>query len=105
MRVMALDTSTREGSVAIVEDDRVVVEQLGDPRRSHAERLPGDLMTALERSRLTVADIDLFAIVSGPGSFTGLRIGIATIQALAFVASKRVVPIPALEALAEAASH
>jgi tRNA threonylcarbamoyladenosine biosynthesis protein TsaB len=105
MRVLALDTTTPAGSVAIVDDDGVLVEEIGDPAKSLAERLPGDILGALERSGLTVAAVDIFAIAAGPGTFTGLRIGIATIQGLAFVNSKRVVPVSALAALAAAASR
>jgi tRNA threonylcarbamoyladenosine biosynthesis protein TsaB len=104
MRVLALDTTTRAGSVAIVNDDDVVVERCGDPERSHTERLPTDILIALDASGLAWSDIDVYAIASGPGSFTGLRIGIATIQGLAFVNGKRVVPVSALAALAEAAA-
>src|SRR5437867_12988817 len=104
MRVLALDTTTAAGSLAIVDDDRVVVERMGDPARSHTERLPGDILLALGDCDLAVSNIDLFAIASGPGSFTGLRTGIATIQGLAVVNRKRVVPVTALTALATAAS-
>jgi tRNA threonylcarbamoyladenosine biosynthesis protein TsaB len=104
MRVLALDTTTRAGSVAIVDEDRVLVEAEGDARRSHAERLPGDLFRALEASGLSIADIDLFAIASGPGSFTGLRIGISTMQGLATVRRRRLATVSALSALAEAAA-
>jgi tRNA threonylcarbamoyladenosine biosynthesis protein TsaB len=100
MRVLALDTTTRAGSVAVVDGDRVLVDERGDPGRSHAERLPGDLLAALERAGMTLADVDLFAVASGPGSFTGLRIGIATMQGLAFVGQKRIVPVSVLLALA-----
>src|SRR5690242_13508002 len=100
MRVLALDTTTRAGSVAIVDGDRVVVEERGDPARSHAERMPTDLVAALERAGMTLADIDLFAVAAGPGSFTGLRIGIATMQGLAFVRQRRIVPVSVLVALA-----
>src|SRR6476660_5419551 len=100
MRVLALDTTTRAGSVAVVDGDRVVVDERGDAARSHAERLPGDLLTALEHAGMTLADVDLFAVASGPGSFTGLRIGIATMQGLAFVQQKRIVPVSVLFALA-----
>jgi len=100
MRVLALDTTTRAGSVAVVDDDRVVVDHRGDAARSHAERLPADLLAALERGGMTLADVDVFAVASGPGSFTGLRIGIATMQGLAFVQQKRIVPVSALFALA-----
>lgn len=99
MRILALDTTTRAGSVAILHDDTVLVERVGDAARSHAERLPRELLEALGAVGLTTADIDLFAVASGPGMFTGLRIGIATIQGLAFVHQRPVAPVSALRAL------
>src|SRR5213595_1902408 len=104
MRVLALDTTTAAGSVAIVDDDRVLAERVGDPSRAQAARLPGDILLALDSCALTISSIDLFAIAAGPGSFTGLRIGIATIQGLALVHRTRVVPVSALRAMAHAAS-
>src|SRR5262245_8804732 len=104
MRVLALDTTTRGGSVALVDEERIVVEHAGDPRRAHAERMPGDVLALLREVSVTPAEIDLFAIASGPGSFTGLRIGIATIQGFAFVNRRRIVPVTALDALAHAGS-
>src|SRR4051794_31362530 len=100
MRVLALDTTTRAGSVALVADDRVLFEAPGDAARSHAERLPVDLLRAVQSAGLTLGDVDVFAVASGPGSFTGLRIGIATMQGLAFVHGKRVAPVSVLLALA-----
>ena len=102
--VLALDTTTRAGSVALVEDDRVVVERAGDPTRSHAERLPGEILTLLSDAGLGTSDVDLFAVASGPGLFTGLRIGIATLQGFAFVHGKKVATVSALEAFAHLAS-
>jgi tRNA threonylcarbamoyladenosine biosynthesis protein TsaB len=99
MRVLALDTTTRAGSVAVVEDDRILFAERGDASRSHAERLPGDLIRGIAAAGVTWQAIDLFAVASGPGSFTGLRIGIATIQGLAFVGRKPIVPVSALLAL------
>ena len=99
MRVLALDTTARGGSVALVEDDRVVDERAGDASRTHAERLPKELTDVLVAHALSTADVDVFAVASGPGSFTGLRIGIATIQGLAFVHRRPVVAVSALEAL------
>jgi len=104
MRVLALDTTTRAGSVALVEDETVRIERDGDPSRPHAERLPAEILDLLRDAHLTPADVDVFAIASGPGSFTGLRIGIATIQGLAFVNRRRVVAVSALEALAHLGS-
>jgi len=105
MRVLALDTTTRSGSAALVCDDRVVLEREGDPARSHAERLPGDLVQLLKDADVPIASVDLFAVAAGPGSFTGLRIGIATIQGLAFVHRRRVVAVSSLEALAQAVAR
>lgn len=104
MRVLALDTTTRTGSVALVDDDRVIDERSGDAARTHAERLPGEIVALLDAHGLAMSSVELFAVASGPGSFTGLRIGIATMQGLAFVGGRRVVGVPALEALGHLAS-
>jgi len=104
MRVLALDTTTRAGSVAVVEDERIVAERRGDDSRTHAERLPAEITALLESRGLALADVDRFAVAIGPGSFTGLRIGIATIQGLAFVTERSIVGVSALEALAQIAS-
>jgi tRNA threonylcarbamoyladenosine biosynthesis protein TsaB len=105
MRVLALDTTTRAGSVALIEDDRVIAEHAGDPARSHAERLPGDLMRLLDEFGCALSDVDTFAVAAGPGSFTGLRIGIATMQGLAFVCRRPIVAISVLDALAQQAAR
>jgi len=101
MRVLALDSTTRGGSVGLL-DGAQCDERAGDRSRGHAERLPGELLALLPPRGLTLADIDLYAVALGPGSFTGLRIGIATIQGLAFAGRRRVVGVSALEALAVA---
>jgi tRNA threonylcarbamoyladenosine biosynthesis protein TsaB len=105
MRVLAVDTTTRAGSVALVEDDRVIVERRGDPSRPYAERLPHDILLLLADHGRRSSDIDLFAVASGPGSFTGLRVGIATLQAFAFVHGRRIAAVSALDALAQAAGR
>src|SRR5579859_7501705 len=104
MRVLALDTTTRAGSVALIVDDESrgvtrIVERAGDATRTHAQRLPGDLAALLADYQLSWTDIDLFAVASGPGSFTGLRIGIATMQGLALVGKRPIVGVSALDAL------
>ena len=104
MRVLALDTSTRARTVALVEDDRILAERHGDPLRTHAESLPGDILSVLDAAGVGLSSVDVFAVAAGPGSFTGLRIGIATIQGLAFVNRRRIVAVSALEALAQAGS-
>ena len=103
MRVLALDTTTRAGSVALVDNDHVVAERRGDPSRTYAERLPREILSLLAEQGRQSRDVDLFAVASGPGSFTGLRVGIATIQGLAFVHQRRVAAVSALDALAQSA--
>ena len=101
MRVLALDTTGRAGSVALVDDGRIVREHEGDASRTHGERLPGELAAL----GAPFASVDVFAVASGPGSFTGLRIGIATMQGLALVNRRPIGPISALEAHAQLASR
>ena len=105
MFVIALDTTTRAGSVALVDGDRVIEERAGDASRSHAERLPSEITALADAHRLPLSGIDLYGVALGPGSFTGLRIGIATIQGLASVHRRRVVGVSALDALAGARSR
>jgi len=105
MLVLGLDTTGRLGSVALVRDGAAAGTVVGDPARAHAQRLPGDILALLAAQGLQPSDVDVFAVAAGPGSFTGLRIGIAAIQGLAFATRRPVVGISALEALAHAAGQ
>ena len=98
MVILALDTTTRAGSVALSVDGHLVA-RTGDPSRMHGERLPQDLLDLLSERHLTLGDVDRFAVLVGPGSFTGLRVGLATIQGLALAGERLVVPVPTLEAI------
>jgi tRNA threonylcarbamoyladenosine biosynthesis protein TsaB len=99
MRVLALDTSTARGSAALVEDDRVLAEHPGDVSRPYAARLPRELLDVLAAAAAPLASVDAFAIAVGPGSFTGLRIGIACMQGLAQVTGRPMVAVTVLETL------
>jgi tRNA threonylcarbamoyladenosine biosynthesis protein TsaB len=103
MVILSLDTSSAAGSAAIVRDGHVLVERGGDASRTHAERLPRELMDILDAARCSLDTIDAFAVVSGPGSFTGLRVGLSTIQGLAFARGRKVYPVSAFDALARTA--
>ncbi len=104
MLVLALDTTTRAGSISVVRDDQVLSDLSGDPSRTHGERLPRDLIRALEAASVALEDLDLLAVSAGPGSFTGLRVGIAAMQGLAMALDRRIVPVSALDALAQLGS-
>lgn len=103
MVVLALDTTTPAGSCALAIDGVVVREEASDASLPPATRLPVDLMNLLEHTSTKLADVHAFAVATGPGSFTGLRIGIATMQGLAFAAGKPLVGVSALDALARIA--
>jgi tRNA threonylcarbamoyladenosine biosynthesis protein TsaB len=100
MVVLALDTTTRIGSCALARDGAVICEAGSDPERSHAEHLPGDLQALLAAAQVSLDAVDVFAVAIGPGSFTGLRVGIATMQGLAFAMNRPLVGVSGLEALA-----
>ena len=100
MTVLALDTGTRAGSAALVRDGEVLAAVEGDPARTHGERLPADLLRLLASAGTDLADVDLLAVSSGPGSFTSVRVGVATVQALALVHRCPVVPVSTLDAVA-----
>ncbi len=100
MLTLALDTTTRAGSVAITDDDQVLAVHAGDPTRTHGERLPGEIDAVLITAGIERSAIDLLVVASGPGAFTGLRIGLAAMQGLAMTLAKPIVGVSALDALA-----
>ena len=100
MLILSLDTTTRGGSAAVLLDDRVLALIEGDGTRTHGERLPGELERALADAGQPLSAVDLFAVASGPGAFTGLRIGMAAMQGLALVTGRPVVGVSGLDALA-----
>jgi tRNA threonylcarbamoyladenosine biosynthesis protein TsaB len=99
--ILALDTTTRGGSVAVADDDRMLAVLTGDASRTHGERLPGEIARALDQAGIARKRIDLLAVATGPGAFTGLRIGLAAMQGLAMTLDKPVIGVSALDALAE----
>ena len=101
--ILSLDTTTVAGSCALFSGGHVLREQASDPAISQATRLPGDLMALHAAEGVALADVEAFAVGIGPGSFTGLRVGIATMQGLALATGKPLVGISAFDALARMA--
>lgn len=99
--ILALETVTRGGSLALHADGRWFTDA-GGGTGTHGARLPGALIDLAARASLTLRDIEMFAVVTGPGSFTGLRIGLAAIQGAALTAGRRVAGVPTFDALVEA---
>ncbi len=100
MIILAVDTSGPVCGVAIAEDDQVVYESAAVNKRTHSASLLPMIDEALRRTGLTVGDVDLFAAVTGPGSFTGVRIGVSTVKGMAHGAGKPCAGVNALQALA-----
>ncbi len=100
MKILALDSSAIVASVALCDNDEVLAEYTLNNGNTHSETLLPMVESILEKLSLTPTDIDLFAASAGPGSFTGVRIGAATLKGLAFASGKPCVEVSTLEAIA-----
>lgn len=100
MNLLAIDTAGKTAGVAILQDDRLLYECYLDAGLTHSETLLPLVDTALRLTGLTPAAIDLYGVNAGPGSFTGLRIGLAAVKGLAFAQNTPCAPVSTLEALA-----
>jgi tRNA threonylcarbamoyladenosine biosynthesis protein TsaB len=101
--ILSIETATLGGGVCLSEGDKVLAATWGDPKLSHSNTLLSDIERCLRAANAKVQDVQLFAAASGPGSFTGLRIGLATIKGLAATLDRPCVGIPTLQAVAHSA--
>jgi tRNA threonylcarbamoyladenosine biosynthesis protein TsaB len=102
MRVLAIETSTLAGGVALVDGERLVAEYLLDVSVTHSERLLAAVDRVLADTGWTVRDVQGLAVSAGPGSFTGLRVGISTAKGLAMASGLPIAAVPTLDAIATA---
>ncbi|HIC91766.1 MAG TPA: tRNA (adenosine(37)-N6)-threonylcarbamoyltransferase complex dimerization subunit type 1 TsaB [Syntrophaceae bacterium] len=100
MRILAIDTATHLQSVALIDGEELIAEYTFNCPVTHAKLLVGTIELLLRNSNLTIDHIDGLAVSLGPGSFTGLRIGVSTVKGLALASAKSVVGVPTLDALA-----
>lgn len=100
MIILGIETSTKTGSVAVVSDKCVIAQYSLNIELTHSERLMATVDRVLKDTGLAISDLGGFAVATGPGSFTGLRIGISTVKGLAFATGKPVAAVPTLQALA-----
>jgi len=100
MKVLGIDTSTSCESVGLIDDGGVISDYLLNLPVTHSERLLGALEFVLREARCSIENIDGWAIALGPGSFTGLRIGVSTVKGLAFATGKPVAGVSILDVLA-----
>ena len=101
MRILAVDTSAAQATAACLEDGAVVSEAAADSARRHAETVLPMIDSALQKAGWELGDADAFAVDIGPGSFTGVRIGVSVVNAFAYALGKPVLGISSLRALAE----
>lgn len=100
MKILAIDTSSARCNVSILENENVLIDLFNDDEKTHSVKLMPMINEAFKKTNLSLDDIDLLACSIGPGSFTGVRIGIATIKAFADVKKIPIVGISSLESLA-----
>ncbi len=100
MKILAIDTSTMLGGIAIMDEQGLIAESRLNIRSTHSERLMTEIEHCLKQAGLKISDIDVFAVAIGPGSFTGLRIGLSTVKGFSYATGKPIVSVPTLEALA-----
>ncbi len=101
--ILSIETATRAGSVSVARGACVLSSIHGEPDTSHSADLLDNVRRALEAGGVGLSEIDLFGVALGPGSFTGLRIGIATVKSFAVSLRRMCVGVPTLHAVAHAA--
>lgn len=101
MKILSVSTATNHLSVALNDDQQIIVEKNERDERNHSEHLDPLIAEILKENNLSLKDIDRFAVAIGPGSYTGLRIGITTVKMFASILNKEVVGISTLQALAK----
>jgi tRNA threonylcarbamoyladenosine biosynthesis protein TsaB len=101
MKILAIETSTMLGGVALMDDSSGLIAEVRlNVKSTHSERLMTEIDHVLQQSGIKISDIDVFAVAIGPGSFTGLRIGLSTVKGFSYATGKPIVSVPTLEALA-----
>ena len=105
MRILALETSAKAVSAAVSEDGRILCAGYQDTGLTHSRTLMPIVEGILKNTGLTVQDCDAVAVAAGPGSFTGIRIGVAAAKGLAFAAGKPAAGVSTLEAMAWNIAH
>lgn len=99
MNILAIDTSSQNATVALMCDERLIGEYTINNKKTHSQIIMPLISDMMSKSGIDICDVDVFAAGIGPGSFTGLRIGIATAKALAQANNKKVIGVSSLAAL------
>ncbi|MBN2199314.1 MAG: tRNA (adenosine(37)-N6)-threonylcarbamoyltransferase complex dimerization subunit type 1 TsaB, partial [Candidatus Aminicenantes bacterium] len=100
MRLLAVDTTGPFGSAALLDGTRLLAEEKFEAGLNHSELLMPAVDRLFRSDRSEISSVEGYCVAAGPGSFTGIRIGLATIKALAFASGRRVAAVSSLRALA-----
>jgi len=100
LNLLAIDTATDICGIALTEDNRLITEFRSNFKRAHAEKMIASIQKTLEDGGLALGDLDAIVFSNGPGSFTGLRIGLSVVKGFAFANQLPVIAINSLDALA-----
>ena len=100
MKLLAIDTSAKVAAAAICTEEQILAETTINTKLTHSQTLMPVCRGLLENAKIAITDLDGFAVSAGPGSFTGLRIGMAAVKGMAFALDKPCYPVSTLEALA-----
>lgn len=100
MKIIGIESSSLVASVALVEEGRTLGQYTVDHRKTHSQTLLPMLDELLRMTETPMEEVDAVAVAAGPGSFTGLRIGVATAKGLCLAAGKPLIAVPTLEAMA-----
>ena len=101
MKILAIDSTANTSTVALLEDETLIALYTVNTKNTHSETLLPMVKSMLDSCRVTVDDVDALAVANGPGSFTGVRIGVATVKGLAFGKNKKCVAVSTTEALCQ----
>lgn len=100
MNILAIDSCSFTAAAAVCDEDTILCESTVNTRLTHSQTLLPAVQDMLKNAHLKLEDIDLFAVAAGPGSFTGIRIGLSAVKAMAFALNKPCIGVSSLTALA-----
>ena len=100
MKILAFDSTATSASVAVFDDDNLIGEFFINTKQTHSQTLLPMAESLLKNTKVDVKDIDLFAVNTGPGSFTGVRIGVAAVKGMAMALNKPCVAVSTLDSMA-----
>lgn len=105
MNILCVDTSNKVASVSIFKEHEFIKEELSNDQKTHSEKLLPIIDDLLKEEKMDIKDIDIFAVCVGPGSFTGIRIGVATVKGMAQALNKKVISVTSLQGLLEMSNN